>query len=277
MRAWWCGVLLWPCLAAATPLRIVVPDLNAVGPSKERAGFYAEHLASRLSEVGAVVTTSRGLEQLLGIERQRQLLGCAGEGGSCIAELAAALGTDSVLQGDVAQIDTLFQVNLKLINGADGKVIATYQARVNAEAALLDELDKAAFSLVSEAAPLLKRDAPRALKSKGPSLRVLSAIPFGVGLIGGVVGAVLFTQAGAAYGRIPQQAGDTPRPTAEVEQIAANGKAMATAGWICVGVGAAGVATGAALLIMGRSTPPPVSASVAPTPSGAMLMIGGDF
>lgn len=262
--------------AQSAPLKLVVPDLNAVGPSKDRAAFYTEHISSRLSEVGAEVTTSRALAQLIGIERQRQLLGCAGEGGSCVAELASALGTDALLLGDVAQIDTLFQVNLKLVSGADGKTVSTYQARVTSEAALLDELDKAAYALVSEAAPMLNRDAPRAPKTKGPSLRTLSIVPAGIGLVSAVVSAVLFTQAFSAYNSIPGVSGGPPATTAQVEAIAANGKLMQTLAWVFAGVGIAGLATGATLFALGGRKPS-VQATVAPMPGGATFLIGGDL
>lgn len=272
-------VALWATATSvsAAPLKLVVPDFNAVGSAKERAAFYTEHISSRLSEVGADVTTSRALAQLIGIERQRQLLGCAGEGGSCVAELASALGTDALLLGDIAQIDTLFQLNLKIVSGADGKTVSTYQARVTSESALLDELDKAAYALVAEAAPALNRDAPRGYKNKGPSLRSLAIVPASISVVSAAVGAVLLLQARSAYNAIPGVSGAAPAPTADVEATASRGKTFQLAGWVCVGVGIAGAAAAATMFALGGKKPS-LQATVAPVPGGgATFMLGGEL
>jgi hypothetical protein len=260
--------------AAPEPLRLVLPDMTGVGVDGEKTRFFTEHLSGRLSEVGAQVTTQRALQQLLGIERQKQLMGCAGESGACIAELASALGSDALVLGDVALIDGRYQVNLKIISGSDGKVLGTHQARVGSQAELLDELDKASFALVSAAATALHRAAPTPLAIRAP-LRTIGIVSLGVGLAGAVTGAVLLSQAGVQYGRIPQKAGQTGLPTTQVEAIAAQGKAFQTAGWVCVGVGVAALGAGVGLWVVGR--PPPVRASVVVGNGAAVLMLGGDF
>lgn len=269
------GWLLVAGVAAAEPIKLVVPDFNAIGPSKEKAVFFTEHISGRLSEVGAQVTTSRALQQLLGIERQRQLMGCANEGSSCVAELASALGSDALLLGDIAQIGTLYQVNLKIVNGADGKVLSSYQARVSDEAGLLDELDKAAFTLAQEASATLKRDPPKPLKSKGPGLRVLAIVPAAIGVAAGAVSGVLFSQAASRWARIPMEPGDMPLPTAEVEQLGREGNTFKLAAWVTAGVAVAALATSAVLFILGR--PAPVKATVTGTTGAGAFILFGDF
>lgn len=264
-------------VANADPLKLVVPDFNAVGPSKDKAVFFTEHISSRLSEVGAQVTTARGLQQLLGIERQRQLVGCANEGTSCVAELASALGTDGLLLGDVAQIESLFQINLRVISGADGKVVASHQARVNSERELLDELDQAAFALAADAALALGRDAPRAPKSRGPSLRALSAIPFAVAVASAAVSATFFVLAANNYGRIPQMAGATPLPTSEVESLGRAGATYQTVGWVLGATAGAALVAAGTMFFLGKSSPSPLSTGVAPVAGGAAFLVGGSW
>jgi hypothetical protein len=268
-------LLLTSISAAAEPLKLVVPDFNAVGPTKEKAQFFTEHISGRLAEVGASVTTARALQSLIGIERQKQLLGCASEGSSCIAELASALGSDALLLGDIAQIETLFQVNLKVINGSNGKVLASYQARVSSEAALLDELDRAAFSLVSDAATALHRDAPRPLKGRGVSLRLVAIAPLAVGVVSAALSAVFFAQAQSRWVQIPMKAGDVPLPTETVVRLGQEGSMFKTAGWVCASIGIAGLVAAGILFIVGR--PPPVKAAVVGSSSGASLVLMGEL
>ncbi|MBK7863500.1 MAG: hypothetical protein IPJ65_33840 [Archangiaceae bacterium] len=262
-------------LASADPIKLVVPDFNAIGPSKEKAQFFTEHISGRLSEVGAQVTTSRALAQLLGIERQRQLMGCAGENSSCIAELASALGSDALLLGDIAQIGTLFQVNLKVVSGADGAVLSSYQARVGDEAALLDELDKAAFALMLDACSALHRDPPRALRSRGPNLRLLAIVPAALGVAAGAASGILFLQASQRWSSIPMASGDMARPVAEVERLGREGNTFKLAGWVCAGVAVAALATSAILFILGR--PAPVKATVTGTTQAGAFILFGDL
>ena len=271
-------VLLIGAHAAAEPVKLVVPNFKVFGLAPEKSEFYTEHLSGRLSEVGARVTTQRAVSEMLGAERQRQLLGCGADSSSCMGELASALGSDALVLGDIAQVGTDLQLNLKVIAGSSARVVGTHQARVKDEAALLDELDKAAFDLMADASVALHRDPPTPLKRNGPSLQQMSFVPAGVGLAAGIVGAVLFGLSHANYLQIPQNPGDTPRRASEVDAVAQEGKAFRTAGWVCAGVGAAGVVTGAVLFIVGaRPSAATPSVTVLPAATGATLLLSGSF
>src|SRR6185436_7040714 len=108
------------------------------------------------------------------------------------------------------------------------------------------------YALVKDAAAVLHRDAPKALRSNGPSLRTLALIPAGVTLVAGVVSAVLFSQAFAAYRRIPQADGDVPIADADARALAASGRTMQVAAWALAGVAGAALVTAGALFIVGR-------------------------
>ena len=102
-------------VAPAPSIKVAATRLNAVDASAERADFYTEFLADRLADQGVEVTSPREVAALLGLERERALLGCD-EASSCITELAGALGVDALMLGDVAKLATGFQVNVKVLS-----------------------------------------------------------------------------------------------------------------------------------------------------------------
>lgn len=68
------------------------------------------------------VTSSRDIVTLLGVERQKQLLGC-GES-SCVAELAGALGARFVLSGSVSRIGASWQLSLTTLDTQKSQPLA---------------------------------------------------------------------------------------------------------------------------------------------------------
>ncbi|MEW5740243.1 MAG: hypothetical protein AB1938_15025 [Myxococcota bacterium] len=71
-------LLLSSLPALAEPLKLAAPDLSVMDLSAERSAFYTEALASSLTRAGVRVTTAKAIAQLLGVERQKQMLGCGG-------------------------------------------------------------------------------------------------------------------------------------------------------------------------------------------------------
>ena len=100
---------------AAEPLKIAAPGLQTVKISKEMAEFCNQHLSAALTQHSFRVLTPAEITAVLGLERQRKLIGCE-EDTSCVAELANALGVQAVLLGSVGSFGDLFQVNLKIIS-----------------------------------------------------------------------------------------------------------------------------------------------------------------
>ena len=76
------------------------------------------------------MTTAGDLKQLIGLERQKQLLGCAERG--CVAELAAALGVDGVLTGNVTRSES-WLVTVKVLHAADGSAWSVRSSRESSE------------------------------------------------------------------------------------------------------------------------------------------------
>lgn len=81
------------------PPQVAAPELTVIGIDANRAALFTEHLAQQLTALGFTVVSAKQMGSLLGQERQKQLLGCSEESASCMAELAAALGSDAIVTG----------------------------------------------------------------------------------------------------------------------------------------------------------------------------------
>lgn len=118
-----------PAKPKADPVPTVAP--HALGKPKlmvldlTSAGGVDAQVASSLTEAVAAaatkanffeVTTQKDVGTALGIERQRQLVGCADDATSCLAELAGALGAPFALYGSVAQLGDAYQLSLQGID-----------------------------------------------------------------------------------------------------------------------------------------------------------------
>src|SRR5438046_7919376 len=98
-------LLVASLLAAATPApKLGLPGLDRVDVEPEKADFFLEYLAQELYDAGYQVVTRKQIDAVLGLERQKQLLGCADSSSSCLTELAGALGVDAILVGSVARL-----------------------------------------------------------------------------------------------------------------------------------------------------------------------------
>lgn len=225
-------------------------NLVAVSVPNEEAVLHSEALAQKLLSRGLKVQTPQDLSAVLGLERQRQLLGCGQE--SCIAELAAALGVDAMVLGQVGKIDGRYSLNVKLLETKGAQTVVS-DAWANLSAAELSHaLDRAAWHIVqalaergaagvkapTELAPVVQQ----AAVSSGGAVRTLSIIPAVVGVGAGVAGVLCHLQAGAAYAAI------TPELTSEAAKL----KVQDGTGWQngerAAFIGAGVLLTGAALM-----------------------------
>jgi hypothetical protein len=138
-------------LAASGPV-LASPAFATLNVSPETGAFCNEQLAQQLGSRGVQVTTARQIGALLGLERQKQLVGCPeGEQGSCLAELSAALGARGVIVGDLGRLGTRYQLNVRVVDAGSARVLASGSRTVDREEALFGAID----SLASELAPLI--------------------------------------------------------------------------------------------------------------------------
>lgn len=142
------GVLLCLVLPAAAaaqkPIRLAAPGFTGVNVDDKVANFFSEHFAQRLSINGILVISSSEVEALVGLERQKQLMGCSEDSSSCLTELANALGADGIITGSVGKFGSIYQVNLKVLSATDAKPLAIISKKAYSEEDLLEVMDGAA-------------------------------------------------------------------------------------------------------------------------------------
>ena len=107
-----------PALGAGPRPKLVVLELTAGGGvDAQVASALTEALTVEVAARGFFdVVSSKDLQTLLGLERQRQVMGCTDKGSSCLAELADAIGARFVLSGSVTQLGSAFQLNLQTLD-----------------------------------------------------------------------------------------------------------------------------------------------------------------
>jgi len=254
------GPLLAAVLAASQPpFSIAIPGLNAVRLEQGEGDLYSNLLSEKLIERGAKVISPRDMGAVLGLERQRQLLHPDGCNESCTAELAAALGVDSLLVGDIGRPGRRYTMTFKLLSSKDAAVLAVYSASDIEVDDMPHAIDRAAYELLRQVAAIrsdldlgpapVKSAAPPAVQASGGNrLRRLSLAPAIVG-----AGAVVF--GGVFLGLSRVQLGNLRMATTEPEAIAARdtGSGMQTAGWVAVAVGATAAMIAVVMYFLGGS------------------------
>jgi hypothetical protein len=252
------GLLL--VVLTVAPVKLAAPGVSCVGLEQGLCDVYLEHFVSVLSADGKVrITTAKDVAQLLGMERERQLLGCSDARGSCIAELAGALGVDGIVSASVAKTDSGFLVNLRVLHAADGSVWVQATGKSSSDDELQSWLDAQARNFESQLA---------GLPVGGALVRWTPAIAGGVVL---VAGGVLFGWSKADAGQLTDSTNGLNAQ--QLSALAARGKVTQPLGAALMGVGAAGIA--ASLLWVALAPGAPAQVALVPTPGGAVFTLGG--
>lgn len=251
-------LLLLTALSAA-PAKLAAPEWTTVNISPELAAFYSGEVARVLRGEGFEVITARDIATLLGLERQKQLLGCGETTGSCMAELGAALGCEAIITANLARLDNTFQGSLRVLSARDGKTLADERVEATGERALVGALEEAAVKL------------GRQLRPPPPvSARSRAWIPLVAGVALGAGAGVSLVVAQSNYDQIPLS------QEREANQLASDGKVLQVSGWAMAGVGTAAV-VGAGLMFLLGAQASPVTPQVSVTSAGGSLGISGVF
>ncbi len=238
---------------AAPELKIAAPGLVVNGLDASLSAPLTDQLAKPFAPIRVI--TPRDIAALLGLDRQKEFLGCTGAG-ECMAELGNALGVQGVLLGDVVKLGGTIQLNAHIIDPIGGKPLAQASARVNNDDELFDALTRLGLELRAqfyasmgvEAPPQLVGVAPTAAKSKGT--RRFFPIPVALGGASLITGVVFLALSESSYQQLTR---GTPGmfSLSSAEVIAGTGSTFQTVGAVLVSVGVAALVAGVALLLFG--------------------------
>ncbi len=251
-------------LLAAAPVQVAVPDFHITGGKPGQAAVLMDPFVAELSRRGFQVTTQRDIAAMLGIERQKQLLGCADASSSCLTELAGALGSDALVSATLTQTGDAWFGTVTALDSR-GRSLSTLALRAASSAELLESLRRAAGELAAD----LARAFPGRVAEAG-GRRHLTAPAIGVGAVALVllgVGGGLFGEAHAIDSRLRSNAGSL-RDAAELESAISRGRTFQTIGLVGLGVGGAALVTAVVLAIIGAPEEPKASVQLAVTPGG---------
>lgn len=262
--------------AQPEPPRVLMPDLASVNLEPSRAQAYTTRLAQRLALQGVRVTTGAELRAVLGLERQRQLLGC--EDDTCRGLAFSELDGDGLLVGTASKLGSKWTLDVTILAPGSTRKLASASATGTDEDMLLSSLPLVAERLASQLGAALGRTLiAGGTEERRPSqVKRLAWVPLAVGVAAGAAGGVGLglAQGTAAELRAVRDpaAALTPAKTAE---LVAAGKLQQTLGWVGVGVGAAGLLGAAAMFLLGGEEV--VSAGLALAPGAATVTVTGRF
>jgi len=275
-----------PAQTKPEDVTLAAPPFDAAQkmPKKDMP-YYSEHFAQRLTTHGIQVITTQQITTVREMEKLRQLAGCPATSADCIIELGHMLGAQGVVRGTIAKVGELYQVDVRVYQSSDGKVIAARSASARSSESLIRALDqvavetaglvKAAFAppkpveeVKPPPPPPLLAPAPIAAPPppKPIDLRGLAWLPGALGVAAGAGSGIFF---GLAQGkRTELEGGELVYDSAVTAR--ATGETYARAGTgLAIGAGAA-LALGGAMYLFGA---PRSSVSVTPAPSGAKLEV----
>ncbi len=131
-----------PVTPAVKPGRpsVAVIDVNVTVPNEKLDGAAFTEMMVVAADQSALfkVISAQELRTMLGVERQKQLLGCAED--SCLTELAEALGTDFVLDGSVGRVGASYLATVRLIDSRSSRVVGRGSTQVTDANLLLNAM-----------------------------------------------------------------------------------------------------------------------------------------
>ncbi len=224
LTAWVLGLVL---TANAEPVKLGSSGLTGAGYSKEQLAAFGEHLAGQFRALRVI--TQQDVASLLGMERQKQLLGCTDQS-ACMAELSAALGVDGLLLGDVTKLEGTTQLTVRVVASGDGKRLALCSERLASDAQVFEGLERCARRLEVDTLRALGRS------SGGPAVWPWVVGAAGIAVLGVGVGLAVSSAADLAVLRGTSRLSGEGRSPLQVKQDGELKQALAAVGF---GVGGA--------------------------------------
>ncbi len=128
--------------------RVAVLELKPQGVPAELAHTLTGVVAEQAGKVPGVTAMSQSeIAAMLGLERQKQMLGCGDE--SCLAELGGALGAKEVLSGSLGLVGGSYVLQVELVDTGHAKVIDRESKTVTTQGELVPAARDLAWRLLT--------------------------------------------------------------------------------------------------------------------------------
>ena len=163
------------------------------GVSQGTANLLSELISTDVMHTGHYdVLTSADVATMIGIERQRALLGC-NQNDNCFVEISQALGSDLILDASVGTVGNLRVLAMRLYDAQKGRAVARESITVNDESGLVEAVHLAVTRVLGLHPPEPVTAPAPAAEVSAPSGRSR----LGWGLLAGAGGLAVF---GAVFG-----------------------------------------------------------------------------
>ncbi len=142
--------------------KLAAPGLTTADVDPARAQLINDFFADKLREAGqgtVTVLTQSEVSAVLGLERQKQLLGCSDDSASCLLEISGALGVDGIVMGNLAKFGGAYAITLKIVKASDGAIVSSASSSGLSEGQLLPWVETHARKMVRQLVPTLPPDA----------------------------------------------------------------------------------------------------------------------
>lgn len=286
MTAAWLACLL--VLSAPEKERLVVIDITSTDAAAKKVSAQMSELV--LTEAARFerfrVLGQSDITVMLGLERQRQLLGCSDDASSCMAEIGGALNATWILTGALGRVGKRYRIDLKLIDSRHNAVQGRVGQTLGAAEEVLDALPGMVRELLGALPP--PAAAPEVTTTEAapavpPPSIVQPArsppVPWGPLAVGVVGVAGLATGVALLVSAKGDEAGwDAYLSThslAEAEAYRSAAQTKGTVGPVLLGAGGAAVAGALLWYFLAPSSDVTVAATVGP--SGAGVRVGGTW
>lgn len=172
------SLLVTLALGATEKPRLAVLDLQPNGAPPEVAAALTEAITQEATRRGFFeVMSSSDIRTLIGVERQKELLGCSDAATSCTAELAGALGARFVLSGSLSKLGDALQLTLQTLDTSKAQPIARSVRIASEVRELVDQLPSAVAEATATPLPQPpSRALPISLVTAGGAAIVAGAI-----------------------------------------------------------------------------------------------------
>lgn len=109
------------------PIRVAILDVRAVGEVPLRAlAALNQSVTPELRKLqGVSAINSSEVRDMLSLERQKELLGCAEDASACFAEMAGALDADELITLDLTLVGSTYALTSRRIDMRTSKVVQT--------------------------------------------------------------------------------------------------------------------------------------------------------